>query len=518
MKRSLIHLILLLILLCPQASQAGYKDLMDEFNAYTPPDYIESRQYQSERVADTSEPVASQSSSFENELKHIKTISTDWRKALTTADGKMPRFFSPEATLLNRYQGAASDNQIAFKAMRVAFDLPTLETLAWIRNPAIKSAEKDFSATVESFSQVANLDEILRQYAAFTASIQTGVGPMKGQEPLKTKFPFPGTVSLKGQIVQHETEAAWQSLEAVRRDVITAARKIYYDLVFIRKAQKITADTVNLFEDLEAVATRRYEAGQTSFQDVVKIQVKTMVLQEDLVTLKEEQRSIESRLIALLNIPPNKPIGYPAIVGNKRRRPQIEKLYPLAKNRRQEIRIKEAQLNKMQDVLEMAETMVLPAFTLNYSAFDNQAINSAGSSAKKTSFEISSSASRGAGLPQNVWYGTNDAYVREIRQRVASLEESLAKTKAETANLIREGWFALDRARREKALYQNNVVRLSKSALDVSTSGYESGNVSFADVISSYELWLSSNLTLEKKRSEFHIAWARLEQTVGAQF
>jgi hypothetical protein len=515
MKLILTYWSLLLTALCPLASQAGYKDLVDEFNAYTPPDYIVSQKYPPEKAQ---EATKSQPTSFEKELKRIKIMSADWQKALSTADGKRPLFFTPNAALLKKYYGAALDSTIAFNAIRGSFDLTTLETLAWVRNPAIKSAENKFSAAVESFSQVANLDEILHQYSAFTASIKTGVGPKKGQDPIKTKFPFPGMVSLKGRIVQQETQAAWQSLEMVRRDVITTIRKTYWDLVFNRKAQKIEADTLNLFEYLKAVATRRYEAGKTSFQDVVKIQVKTKVLQEDLITLKEKQRNIESKLIALLNISPARTIGYPATVGTEKKMPQIERLYPVAKSRRQEILIKQAQLKKMQNVLEMAEMMVLPSYTLNYSAFDSQAINNVGSSAKSPSFQTSLSASRGAGHPQNVWYGTNDAYVREIRQQVAAQKESLAETKAETVNQVRDRWFELDRARREKKLYQDTVVNLSKSALDVSTSGYESGNVSFADVINSYELWLSSSLSLEKKRSEFFIAWARLEQAIGAQF
>jgi hypothetical protein len=506
---------LLLTVLWPLSSQAGYKDLVDEYNAYSPPDYIVNQKYLSEGAPETT---AKQSYGFEKELKRIKKISADWRKAVSNAGGKMPLFFTPNATLLKRYHGADLNNTIALNAIRGSFDLPALETLVWIRNPAIKSAENEFFASVESFSQVANLDEILRQYSAFTTSIKTIVGPMKGHDPVKTKFPFPGIMSLKGQIVQQETEAAWQSLEAVRRDVITTVRKTYWDLVFNRKAQKITADMVNLFEDLETAAAKRYEAGKTSFQDVVKIQVKTKVLQEDLITLMEKQRSIESKLIALLNIPPTKAVGYPAALDREKKAPQIDNLYAVAKSRRQEILIKQAQLKKMQYVLEMAETMVLPSYTLNYSAFDNQAINTVGSSAQRPSFQTSSPASIEAGLPQNVWYGTNDAYVKEIRQRVAALKESLAKTKAESVNQVRDRWFELDRARREKKLYQDTVVSLSKSALDVSTSGYESGNVSFADVINSYELFLSSNLSLEKKRSEFFIAWARLEQSVGAQF
>ncbi|MGD8700849.1 MAG: TolC family protein [Desulfosarcina sp.] len=515
MRIILTCLMVLFAALCPPASDAGYKDLVDEFDAYTPPDYIVS---QKSSAAAVSEPTPSQSPSDEHELKRIQIMSADWRKSISAADRKMPLFFTPKPTLLDKYQEAALDSTVAFNAIRGQLSLTTLETLAWLRNPDIKSAENRFAASVESFSQVANLDEILRQYSAFTASIKTGVGPMKGQDPVTSKFPFPGMVSLKGQIVQQETQGAWHSLEAVRRDVITTVRKTYWDLVFNRKAQQITADTVRLFEKLEAVAARRYEAGKTSFQDVVKIQVKTKVLKEESITLKERQRIIESKIIALLNIPPTTPIGYPSTVGTIKKVPLIETLYPMAQDHRHEILIKQAQLKKMQIVLEMAETMVLPSYTLNYSTFNNQAINTVGSSATTPSFKTSSSASRGAGLPQNVWFGTNDAYVREIRQLVAALKESLAATKAETINKVSDRWFALDRARREKKLYQDTVVSLSKSALDVSTSGYESGNVSFADVINSYELWLSSNLNLEKKRSEFFTSWAQLERVVGVQF
>ncbi len=54
------------------------------------------------------------------------------------------------------------------------------------------------------------------------------------------------------------------------------------------------------------------------------------------------------------------------------------------------------------------------------------------------------------------------------------------------------------------------------SALDVSTSGYEAGNVSFADVIGSYTLWLNSNLASERRRADVGIAFAELQRTVGA--
>ena len=49
--------------------------------------------------------------------------------------------------------------------------------LVLLRNPEIKAAENRFRGAVERFSQVSNLDEILRQYTAFTEGLMTDVGP-----------------------------------------------------------------------------------------------------------------------------------------------------------------------------------------------------------------------------------------------------------------------------------------------------------------------------------------------------
>jgi outer membrane protein TolC len=82
--------------------------------------------------------------------------------------------------------------------------------------------------------------------------------------------------------------------------------------------------------------------------------------------------------------------------------------------------------------------------------------------------------------------------------------------------MVRMGWFELDRARRERSLYQNRLVELAQTSLDVSTRGYESGKVSFADVIASYTSWLDVNLARERRNSDLGIARVELERRIGA--
>ena len=113
------------------------------------------------------------------------------------------------------------------------------------------------------------------------------------------------------------------------------------------------------------------------------------------------------------------------------------------------------------------------------------------------------------------WYGRDDAYLRQTRQELAALKKNLVKAETVTVTKVRNAWFELDRAMREKILYKETVLPLSQSVLKVSTQGYEAGSVSFADVIGAYSDWLKAWLTFARKQSDVGISWAELVQVVG---
>jgi outer membrane protein, heavy metal efflux system len=506
--RSSIFMCALALLFVSQA-QAAYRDMKQEIEAYSPPTYFQDLTRPS---PGSEEPV--QDSDFATERQKIEELKSQWLKSLSTADPG-PVFFRPDDQLLRSLRPAASDAHAAGEALKGEFSLATLETLALIRSPRVKAAENRLRASIEAFSQVQNLDEILRQYTALTQRLRTGIGPMKGKDPVEMKFPFPGVLSLKGQIANQEVKTAREDLEAGRRDTVTAARIVYANLLFIHKAQKITAETLGLLRHLEAVATTRYETGRTSFQDVVRIRIKREILDEELITLREKQRNLESKIREILYLGHDIKLGSPKSIRPAGKIPTIQTLSKIAHEHRQELRRLRARVGKMERMIEMAETMVLPRYTLNLSMYEDEAVTKVGSAATKNTFPTSIQVSRGAGLPKMPWYGFEDAYLRETRQKLKALREDLKQAEAATANRVRSSWFELDRAKREMFLFNDKVVNLSKSALDVTTRGYESGNVAFADVIASYTLWLEANLSLANQQRNFGVAWAELEQTVG---
>jgi len=493
---------------------ADYQKMRREFENYTPNAYFNTHQ---RSIRPLVEKKSSELSDFMRVKERLRKVQANWKRTLSANTANQFTFLPISPAQMENYRQIASDENSIRHLFQAPFALKDLEALVLLRNPGIKAQKNHVKAAIATITQTSNLDEILRQYSAFTEGLMTGVGPMKGNEPLKAKFPFPAVLALKGQIAQQEVKAAYESLEASRRDTVTKARKTYWNLVFIRKSQLITRETVDFLQQLEDVATTRYKAGKTSFQDVIKVEIRRKILEDALLTLGEKQRHLELTILELVNLTPEITLGTPQTREPKWETPPPETLYPLALERRQELRRMRAMIGKMERMVAMAEIMILPQYTLNYSVYEDQAVIQTGSGAIKETFAVSVSASRGAGLPKMPWYGTDDAFLRQTRQKLMALKNELNNTAQRTATRVQKAWYKTDQARREAALYRNTVVGLARSALDVSVRGYESGRVSFADVIGSYTDWLQARLALARRISDIGVARAELARTVGSE-
>ena len=490
---------------------SGYREMTSELDAYRPPPYFQSLSGGTK----FSDPAPTAPDPSRNEGRgQSAEMRKKWRQASEKA-GVTSAFYRPEPILFRRLSAVARNDAGAAGTLRDGYTLKTLEMLTLIRNPGIHAAESRVQAERQAFSQVSELDAVLEQYTAFTEGLMTGVGPMKGKDSIRMKFPFPGVTALKGEVVAQSVKAAAETLEIARREALTDIRKTYWNLLYVRKSREIMAETLELFRRLESVAGTRYRSGNTSYQDVIKVTIQSSILEEDLVTLTESARNLESKLLDILDLPPETTLGPPSDQAPDRNLPPLGRLYPLARERRQELRRMRDMVGKMARMLELAETMILPPYSLGLSYYDDDAVLQVGSAAVKPTFSDRTTASVGAGLPKTPWFGTNDAWLNGTRRSLDALKADLKKAEAGTDSQVRNAWFEMDKARREAALYRDKVVDLSKSALDVSTRGYESGSVSFADVIASYTNWLNVGLALARKVSDIGVARAELAQVVG---
>lgn len=511
MKRDLIWLVVL-IGLSSTSARGDYRDLQTAFEQYRPPSHLLLSPAEAQPRQTPGEDDA-----FQTEKQRLLDLKRRWQEDLQNLSTPAA-FYHPDPQVLAALDASRTDTAAAQAAVSQAFSQDVSEVLALLRSPAAKARDHRVRAALEKYSQVSAVDDILRRYSAFAEGAMTGIGPMRGSNGRQGQFPFPGVLALKGRVVTQDVVASRELLEAARRDAVTAARKSHWQLWFLHQVLSITERTIGLLRELERVSITRYEAGRTSFQDVIKVRVQRELLDERLATLREQLRNAHMEIRKDLHLPRDTRIGLPQIRLAEAEIPDLQPLYDAALERRQELRVLRARIGKLDALIEMAETMLLPGIDLGLSRFKDQAIRQVGTQAGQPTFTTTTTADVAAGRPQRPWFGHADAYLREVRQKRLAMQEELERMQDTTLAMVRKKWFALDRAKREKRLYQDTIVQLSEAALEVSTSGYESDKVAFADVIASYTLWLNTNLALAEKRSAYATSLAELEQAVGQSF
>jgi len=493
---------------------ADYSKMNETLENYTPPEYFKDSlnlkiQEENSRMTAGKNLTAVLSGIEAMKLEYEKKISKD-NEILFISD--------LDSKLFSKLVKISQDTEAVKRTISHKLVLDEIEILSALRNPAILSAQKKVKAEIQSFNQVMDLDTNLKQYSAFTEGINTKIGPLKMKDSIKQRYPFPGLTSLKGRIIAQQVAALVETMNIVQKDVITQIRKAYWDIVFVEQSIKITSETIDAFNRLNGVATALYKSGKTSYQDIIKINIKIEILKEDIVTLSSKKRSFEVKLLELLNLLPNTKIGTVVLKDPYKKVLTPARLYPLARQNRQELKIIRHKISKIQLMMEMSESMIQEPFTLNFSSYEDEAVNMVGTGAKKPSFQEKTMASMKNNSPLKPWYGIDDPWLNQTKQKLLSLKQTLVKQENATDRMVRDAWFWVDKNTRELDLYQKKILPLSKSALEVTTREYEAGSIPFSQVIGSYTYWLKVKLMIVKKKTDLGISTANLEKIIGNSF
>ena len=295
-------------LLVASPAGAGYHDMKKEFESYSPPAYL-MRQHQpvSHSVAD--KPVAVDP--FSAEQHRIEALENEWKNDSTNRNKNT--FFYPLADNFPAdLKRVAQDSTATAERLSKRISLETLEGLTSLRNPDIKSAEDQLKATISTFSQVSNLDEILRTYSVFYGIAFTGYRPHERQRQgyRQTQFSL-SRCAFPQRASRQSSHAGGLGNRCKQRDGMPSQMPgkhigIYY---LIERHSRLPVRPCHCSTIWSRLPTSRYEAGNTSYQDVIKVRIQKEKLIEELVTFREMEKNLEQKVFELVDIGPANRLG-----------------------------------------------------------------------------------------------------------------------------------------------------------------------------------------------------------------
>ena len=128
---------------------------------------------------------------------------------------------------------------------------------------------------------------------------------------ISQKFPFPGKRPLMKEMASKEAEAVSTEIQGKIHQIIKDVKTAYYDLSHIYRTTEVTQRNKRILEDFAKIAETRYGVGEGIQQDVFKAHIEVSKMVDDLIMLGQRKKALEAKLNALLNRPPETPVGEP---------------------------------------------------------------------------------------------------------------------------------------------------------------------------------------------------------------
>ncbi len=382
---------------------------------------------------------------------------------------------------------------------------------AYENNPEIQAAKQAWKAEVEKQKVVTGYPDPQIAVTYFPKPIETRVGPQDWNASVSQSIPFPGKLSKAGEVAQTDAIIAKLNLNRVIREINTAIRQSYHELLYIQEAREITQFNANLLDELRYLNESRNARNSNTFLDQIKPQSQIAQLSYDVILLDELEMTETTKLNGLLDRHPHAPFGRLKKTDTPHLVYSLDEIYELALKNRQEIQTAQAEIKKAEMEMDLTGYENLPEFQLGFF------YAGIGETDETISLKDSSEDAYGVqfGMSVPLWFGKNTS-------RTASAKASVQKAKAMKSNLvnqtytqIRTLYFKLTSAERLMTLYQEQILPKTMDSVQKAEKAFRQGEGNFSDFADIQKTAHNLQLALARAKADYGKTLAALEQVAG---
>ena len=405
-----------------------------------------------------------------------------------------------------RAEGRHSENLLGTTA-----DLAGFVAWAVANNPLLQSYADRHTASTEVAAQVRGLPDPVLSYGIFTRSPETRVGPQENMVGLSQKVPFPGKLSLRGQIADKESEIWGRTYDKRRLDLVRDVSDAYYDYYGVYHVIRVTEEEKDVIRRIQDVAQVRYASGIVTQQDVLKAQLSLSALEDRLTTLRRDLQTVSSRLNQYLNRAPGAALAEPRVEPRVLDLDDIDVLYRRAREQRPELMAADVSIEKAEKTRALARREYYPDFTLslNYTWVDERPVALLEDNGKDI-LQVRAAVN----LP--IWLGKRRARVRQAEANIAMFRNQRQGLRTTIDSEVQNGYSRVRAAHDLVRLYENVIIPQAEQTFLASEAGYQTGKVDFLNYLDSQRTLLSmrqKRITLVADLGRQH---AGLERAIGA--
>jgi outer membrane protein TolC len=385
-------------------------------------------------------------------------------------------------------------------------------------NPELKEAEAAWKASLKRARVASALPDPNLTATAFVESVETRVGPQEAVLIFTQQLPWFGKLSAAGQAALEEAlEKAW-TWRSLQRETVLKVKKVFYDLGYLAEALKITDEDIATLRRYEEVALTRYGTGKGIQQNVIKVQSEITRLTERKMVL-QRQRDVAQRVLARRV---GSPLGAVDLEPGDQPLPvvtlRLEDLYGKAHKNREELQARLHAVRSSSEGVRLAKKQYWPDLKLglNYIVVGDRKDPAGLQRPPEDNGKDAIGVVASINLP--IWYnklraGVDEARLEEVRARAA-----YARQEDSVLFELQDAYISLESLREQLELYRHALIPQAEQSLESSEAAYETGKLSFLELLDSERFFLNVRYGYAKIKSDYLIAQADMERALGTPF
>ncbi len=385
-------------------------------------------------------------------------------------------------------------------------------------HPGLQEVLARYRAALQKAPQVDSLPDPMLNFTQFVRSVETRVGPQVNIVNLSQKFPWFGKLDLQGQIAIKQAVVDYQQYRALERDLIAQVKAAYYELLYVDRALRITAEEQSLHDHYEKLAQSRYASGDGLQQGVIKIQTELTKLVDRTKLLTLQRGSVIAQLNTLMDRPPESAIA----VSDTSQLPKVslnlEELYHLGEFHRPELKASMARIEKSERAVALEKKSYWPDVTVGAGFINVQGREDAAGIAQPPPDNGKNAFNFSVGINIPIWRDKYRAGVVEAAENLIASKKNYANIRNNIKLSILDQVLRLQTLEEQIGLYRDVLIPQAEESLKSTESAYETGQVKVLDLLDSERLLLSSRLMQERYRIDYLKALSELERAVGTRF
>jgi outer membrane protein, heavy metal efflux system len=371
-------------------------------------------------------------------------------------------------------------------------------------NAQLASEQARWQAMQERPAQAATLPDPMFTYSGMDMT-SGGEWPNTNEKRfmVQQEIPWFGKLSLREGIARKDAEAMQWQVDAARRELIMNVKESYFDLYAVQQSIVITHSQEQVIQRVETVAQTMYATGARPQTDVLKAQTESTMLRQKLLELQVQETTLKAKLNTFMNRAVDTPIGELMTAPPAGPDPNTAALLADATAGRSEVHAAQAQVERYALETELMGKDYAPDWRLGteYRSFregDDMFMFTVGIS-----------------LP--LWQSKYHAGVREAQKMRAASRAAREAAVRQSSLDVQDASFKLTTARRTLDLYKRELIPQAEARLTADEAGYQTGTVSFLDVLESERFLLNARLMTAMAEGNVGMQYARLERAVGRE-